>query len=1297
MLDEKISSCINDISAIFGGLEDLDRQLSIISTDEIFTEELCDMLQKLVILLSQSPGIAELILPHLGEMQKQNNISLLETITVDNVEKTCSSVNSLYDKIGVMWERICYYLEKYSLSFVLDNYVPLASLHNHFNLCLLKNHVVNLQHMFVPKLVWERYKDYRFHYFESYSCLCPVSGSCFGCCLRLCIQCLYEDEFLTYIGCFHPFIVTQSNIMEIYIDVINKKFHRLLNLLDECMGKKKDFTEEIISILHTSHLSHDKHAKTCFKCFMQNKIDSEMEAALYCVQSNYGTESVWKSVFLSSVIKVTEAILIFEDKINILFHKKETMYHAHMDELSVLLEGSKLILATESPEQSPFSRPQSKKNLEKHVSLMEGEKIFFLWNWRRNIVERGYLSYLQRSLQNDVESIVKVLIEKEKIILKHQQWRDLLISDKTIQFESESVKTATLLQSTFSTVKTLEKYLPVLHTSCDSFLSFKSSFYHTLESYVINLVQHLKEIAGRTDDTCIIFYEYIAINNAAFLKDKLQGYCEILKGSVCESQNNICHSLSQLMDELIESAVLRHFKYVSCSILFDADSYNFVDSKPFFEGERVSYSIQMWNLYMEGLIHDMNFFLPQNCAQKLYVKVLSSSLEHFLIRYSSATPSEFRTPQVMCDLYALLLCSSELLWPACTSAFEYMGRKQEMAENAISSCINKIHSSCCFLLTVLVVLSAPINEIFKIFKTGFPQPRLSVRTKYESVSPWLPWIRCEMFSEFYQRQIVSNVSVWLSVKACTSWNLPNPSTVIHAFTDHNCTLSILLMMQAACSSLSLHKDSHTTSEAAKVKLAYSLLRLLICYDNHIHLQDILLPVIEKTNGWQEFDSASVNKPLYERSWWYRGLVKTLRPYLVGVFEEVIPFWLDISKKCNDPTTIKSFNTLKSSLKNHVVCVCEKDPLNSMKDEFEPTDEIISFVCLRKILESMLRNIILLPQALKLFFLSLDLHISNYVPEIHSVHQSLPLQILVSCVIDFLRNEKFISGIMDNIRKMAILTTNALETLFCEKDFIFLNENYTKLVTILLSSIHAKFKDLRKELDKASDTVHIQDIRDEILEITVHQLLQLPGGNDTILYLHQILKQNEKWIQKSLGVPGMLSSDMVNNPLSPSPLLNEYSENQEAESKENNFASVKETKQRSQVYVDAVHTSSQGASCNSECKQESKNAPSNLYVAGFEEPVHTLNLEVNGSIPTSKFSFNPFTYFDKLGESTFKQIALEPPSFHWEAILSHLPILGLTEINFCTILSHRWDIHKKEFLTPEESAYVDELKATYKIT
>lgn len=57
------------------------------------------------------------------------------------------------------------------------------------------------------------------------------------------------------------------------------------------------------------------------------------------------------------------------------------------------------------------------------------------------------------------------------------------------------------------------------------------------------------------------------------------------------------------------------------------------------------------------------------------------------------------------------------------------------------------------------------------------------------------------------------------------------------------------------------------------------------------------------------------------------------------------------------------------------------------------------------------------------------------------------------------------------------------------------------------------------------------------------------GKNIILYLHRLLCENESWIQKSLGVPGMLSSDIVIDPLSPSPLLVNNSEIDEKDIRE----------------------------------------------------------------------------------------------------------------------------------------------------
>ncbi|KFM81738.1 hypothetical protein X975_04824, partial [Stegodyphus mimosarum] len=221
----------------------------------------------------------------------------------------------------------------------------------------------------------------------------------------------------------------------------------------------------------------------------------------------------------------------------------------------------------------------------------------------------------------------------------------------------------------------------------------------------------------------------------------------------------------------------------------------------------------MWNIYMKGLIHDLTYFLPQNIAQELYARILSASLDHFLIRYSHCSPSEFRSSQIAKDVFTLLLCVSELLYPACSSMSHITGTKNEMDQSNIASYINGIHSTCCCLLTVLVISSAPLQDLHKVFKDGFPVPRLSLRMKSETVAPWLPWIRRELFTDFGQSHMMSNVAVWLAVRACTTWTLPNPCEIIKAFTEHHCTLSILLMMQATYCNDQLNErgeDQHFT-------------------------------------------------------------------------------------------------------------------------------------------------------------------------------------------------------------------------------------------------------------------------------------------------------------------------------------------------------------------------------------------------------------------------------------------------------------------------------------------------------
>lgn len=103
------------------------------------------------------------------------------------------------------------------------------------------------------------------------------------------------------------------------------------------------------------------------------------------------------------------------------------------------------------------------------------------------------------------------------------------------------------------------------------------------------------------------------------------------------------------------------------------------------QGERISYTIQMWKMYMKGLYHDVIYFLPQNLAQELYGKVLAFSLDHFLMHYSKSSASEARYPQILQDIYTILLCTTELIYPACSNVSEVIGKKEEFNETKIVS------------------------------------------------------------------------------------------------------------------------------------------------------------------------------------------------------------------------------------------------------------------------------------------------------------------------------------------------------------------------------------------------------------------------------------------------------------------------------------------------------------------------------------------------------------------------------------------------------------------------------------
>lgn len=120
-----------------------------------------------------------------------------------------------------------------------------------------------------------------------------------------------------------------------------------------------------------------------------------------------------------------------------------------------------------------------------------------------------------------------------------------------------------------------------------------------------------------------------------------------------------------------------------------------------FKDERCSFSVQMWNLYVQGLQNDLWKYCPPSKAQSILTNVVHDSLSTLALRYSNAIPSYNRVKQFRSDITAILLCAVSFLWPCCSSLSVLFDSSRE--ETMISS----IHNLCSCLVATMVRLTLP--------------------------------------------------------------------------------------------------------------------------------------------------------------------------------------------------------------------------------------------------------------------------------------------------------------------------------------------------------------------------------------------------------------------------------------------------------------------------------------------------------------------------------------------------------------------------------------------------------------
>ncbi|XP_055367213.1 uncharacterized protein KIAA0825 homolog isoform X2 [Betta splendens] len=284
-------------------------------------------------------------------------------------------------------------------------------------------------------------------------------------------------------------------------------------------------------------------------------------------------------------------------------------------------------------------------------------------------------------------------------------------------------------------------------------------------------------------------------------------------------------------------------------ILQDAESHHWADPKPFYEGERCSFSLQMWFYFLCGLRSDLWAILPAQSAREVLGQVLSETLRLLVQRYARARPSYNRHMQIRCDITLVLLYVEQLVWSLCESPEALIRPSGSSAAVIITGKTDwtyQIHCLCEQLLTVLVIGTAPLSLLYRMFVLN-PAPH----EPDVPVSHWLNVVDPDLFTE----QAIADGPAGCAAFRCqlrllTSDPGLHPKLLLRMLLHGDCHLPRALLEN---SHLCQGSDFKVSAEARKAgdDFIVSLFNLFSCLSNAPKaLTQALRPYMERAHMWE---------------------------------------------------------------------------------------------------------------------------------------------------------------------------------------------------------------------------------------------------------------------------------------------------------------------------------------------------------------------------------------------------------------------------------------------------------------
>ncbi|XP_073445266.1 uncharacterized protein KIAA0825 homolog isoform X3 [Dendrobates tinctorius] len=407
-------------------------------------------------------------------------------------------------------------------------------------------------------------------------------------------------------------------------------------------------------------------------------------------------------------------------------------------------------------------------------SLLMNEMLSLKFGWRNNLKELSVP--LMNSISSELEMATTCFLQSGQAQLSEtgKSQLDLVHISKTYECYgtiSEKQKPRKVAKFCFDIMEEYDKLFPLaLACTSDSVHDIRSHFVDAFSKTATSVLTRLEEWSSRVPDSAAVNTALVVLSSAVHVLYHALHYNEQM------SKRPLFLAVIKRYQEFINDLQIHVTSYCvnvcATSLFMDAESHHWEDNKAFYEGERCSFSIQMWHYFCSGLRHDLWTIVPPFHGHKIFSEVLEHTLGLLTFRYAQIHPNYKRASQIRIDVLAILSCVENFLWSVCTSVEELVATTHNP-----HSTVYKIHNHCNSLLTTMSILSAPLEYLAQTIKKNLSELHsLSSDPASEDFLFWLTFINPNLFPSLSKTPSAEEMAVQGQLKLllsqpCCNWNL----------------------------------------------------------------------------------------------------------------------------------------------------------------------------------------------------------------------------------------------------------------------------------------------------------------------------------------------------------------------------------------------------------------------------------------------------------------------------------------------------------------------------------------------